>query len=282
MVLKIGADGGNNEVKIIGPHGEMKFFSDLGEYRELIDEAKNRSGAIVYEFEGKKGFAGSLAKYESEFGGSMMGDSKAHEDFKIRILIGLHLYSHYENEFCLVVGQPLGKHKKDEKTAIKSLLEGQHTIIVNDEKKDIYIKRVEVAPEGASAFFARPIQGKVRIIDVGSGTINLATIENNRFIDRDSNTLTFGMNTTKTKDIGALSRAIINETSKKWSKKDKVYIVGGPAEYVLPYIQGHYHYAEVVYPIVEGLGEEEPYHVEPIFANASGFYHLAKDRFKDE
>jgi plasmid segregation protein ParM len=34
---------------------------------------------MYFEYQGETGFAGSLALYESEFGGSIMGDTKATE-----------------------------------------------------------------------------------------------------------------------------------------------------------------------------------------------------------
>lgn len=278
-MLILGVDGGNHEVKVIGKRGEMKFFSDLGEYRQLTEGALDRKGGMVYEYEGKKGFAGSLAKYESEFRRSMMGDSKAHPDTKLRILLAVHRYIRDENEVCIVVGQPIDSHLKNEKEFIKQMLIGEHELTVNGKRKVFTIKDVEVAPEGTAAFFNKYTKDKIRIIDVGSGTINLATFENGAYLDRDSRTLDFGMETTKTKDLSELCKSIIAETSKKWKKKDIVYVVGGAAEYLLPIIQSYYSYAEVIYPTIET--GNEVYQVEPVYANANGFYYLAKGRFGD-
>jgi plasmid segregation protein ParM len=52
-----------------------------------------------------------------------MGDTKAHKDTLLRVLIGIHRYSTLyqidETEFDIVVGQPISKHTFDEKTNSK-------------------------------------------------------------------------------------------------------------------------------------------------------------------
>ena len=272
----LGIDAGNNEIKILGPYGEMKFSSLIGEYREIMEESL-KGDSIVYEYQGKKGFAGSLAKYESDFAGAMSGDSKAHPELKLRILIALHLYAS-EKSYMIVVGQPVGSHKPGATNYIKELLTGEHTITVNGKEKTFTIEKVEVAPEGTAAYFVKPEDGTVRIIDVGSGTINFATVLNGRPIDKDSFTADIGMNSTKEEvNLQALGRFCITKTSRKWKKKDIVYVVGGVAEYVLPYIEDHYKYAKTIYPVLKKNGET--YAIEPIYANAYGFYQLAKKRF---
>lgn len=67
----IGIDAGNYETKVCGPFGVKKFYSDIGEYRERNLKSSFGPDDMVWECEGKKGFAGSLARYESEFGGGI-------------------------------------------------------------------------------------------------------------------------------------------------------------------------------------------------------------------
>ncbi|PAE09665.1 hypothetical protein CHI02_24150, partial [Niallia circulans] len=83
-------DAGNSEVKTVSAHGVDRFPSAIGEYRERNIKEKHGKDDIVYEYEGRKGFAGTLALYESEYGGAIMGESKAHLDAKLRVLIALH------------------------------------------------------------------------------------------------------------------------------------------------------------------------------------------------
>jgi plasmid segregation protein ParM len=199
----------------------------------------------------------------------MMGDTKAHEDVKIRVLLAIHRYSD-ETAHDIVVGQPIARHNDDEKRKIKEMLAGRHEFTVNGVKRLIYIDRVEVAAEGASAFWCQPQRGLVRIIDVGSGTVNGATLLDGRYIDRDTFTLTFGMNTNKSSDIESMANAIITEASKKWERTDYVRVVGGAAHQIAPYLTRHFERANVFTPII---GDRV---IEPVFANAIGFYEIAR------
>lgn len=263
----VGIDAGNYRVKVCGPQGLDIFSSTLGEYRER--RIKNTPGKddMIYEFEGRKGFAGSLADAESEFGGSLMGDSKAHVDAKLRILLALHRYSQTTNQFQLIVGQPISKHTEIEKEKIKRMLLGSHEIIVNEKKKVLHVSHVEVAVEGGASFWSRPKEGLVRIIDVGSATVNCASLLNKRYVDKDSFTLPFGLNTVVASDLSALARGIVTHTTKKWNDTDKGYLVGGAADKLIPYIQQYYPNMEVLKPMLE-CGDD------PIFANAIGFYKI--------
>lgn len=264
----VGIDAGNHRVKVCGPHGLDCFSSTIGEFRDL--KIKNAHGRddMVYEYMGRKGFAGSLADFESEFGGSIMGDSKAHDDAKLRILIALHRYSQTSNQFQLVVGQPIAKHTEEEKQRIKKMLLGTHEITVNDKKKFILISNVEVAAEGGAAFWSKPKGGLIRIIDVGSGTVNCASLLDKRYVDKDSFTLRFGMNTVVSSDLGELARGIATNTSKKWRKTDRGYLMGGAATELIDYIKQYYPNIEVLSPIYEQVEQKA------IFANAIGFYKI--------
>ena len=116
----VAVDAGNHETKYCSQYGVGKFPSVLGEYRERRLEQRFSDYDMVWEYRGKKGFAGTLAKYESEFSGSIMGDSKAHEDAKIRILLALHILG--DTDYQIVVGQPINRHTPEEKLKIKVML----------------------------------------------------------------------------------------------------------------------------------------------------------------
>jgi plasmid segregation protein ParM len=264
----IGIDAGNNEVKVAGPLGLDRFHSAIGEFRERNIKDTHGKDDIVFQYQNRKGFAGSLALAESEFSGSLMGDSKAHEDAKLRVLIALHRYSQTTNNFQLLVGQPISKHSDQEKRIIKEMLKGYHEISINGVTKSFMISNAEVAAEGGTAFWSRPVDGLIRIIDIGSGTVNCATLNNKRYIDKDSFTLTFGMNTVRTRDLTEMARGIVTQTSKKWDLNDQVYLVGGAAKQLLPHIQKFYRFSSLLNPVFEGKEQD------PIFANAIGFYNI--------
>ena len=98
-------DAGNFETKYYDGRLYRKFPSDIGfDHRER--KLNQRHGEFDFEWElnGQKGFAGTLAQ-ESESGGSVGGDSKAHIDAKIRILIALHQFGQ-DDAHDIVVGQP--------------------------------------------------------------------------------------------------------------------------------------------------------------------------------
>lgn len=229
----------------------------------------------------RRGFAGSIAAYEDIFGvGGMYGDSKAHEDTKIRVLLGIY---RYVNKYCpginrlsIVTGQPVINHKSKEKKRIIEMLQGEHTFTVNGEQQRFYIEDVGVAPEGSGAFWAAPQQGEIRIIDAGSGTINCATIIDKRHINTGSTTFNFGVETVGKAGILDIARAIIRATTQmKWKPSDSVFVCGGIAVELLPFIAEHYPATQTISPVLhrEDGGVEI---LEPTYANAVGFYEIAR------
>jgi plasmid segregation protein ParM len=275
----LGVDGGNSEVKLFGRKGSMKFLSILGEFRERKLEQRFGEDDMIFEYGDRKGFAGTLAKHECEYGGSMPGDSKAHEDLLIRVLLALHRYSN-NAEFKIVVGQPIGQHTKNEKQKIKDMLLGEHVITVNDIEKTINIIEVQVAAEGGAAFWSNPKDGLVRILDIGSATVNAATLDNARYIDKDSFSLKIGMNTTVSKDSDALARYIATNCLKKWDPDDNVYLVGGAAYKMFEPLSNYFFNLDVLKPKMEFNNTTKEY--EPIFANAVGFYKIGRRLYDGE
>ena len=246
----IGVDAGNYQVKTVSEKKVDIFPSDIGEYRERKLKQKFSSEDMIVEYEGKKFFAGTLARYESEFGGTLMGKSKAHEDCKLRVLLALHRAGN--RAYKIIVGQPIGQHTCSEKKKIKQLLLGRHAITINCVRREFDINRVEVAAEGGAAFWSCPEKGLVRIIDVGSGTINCATLHNRRYIDKDSFTILRGMNTTKTQNYSAMARSIAAEVGKKWGRDDLIKVAGGAASVILPHLQEYLPHAVLIRPYMNG------------------------------
>jgi plasmid segregation protein ParM len=264
----VGLDAGNYAIKGFGDRGIIKLLSDIGEYRDRRLTQSHGVDDIIFEFKGRKGFAGSLARYESEFNGSIMGDTKAHEDTLIRVLLGLNKYG--GDHFKVVVGQPISSHIREEKERIKEMLKGTHEIVINRKKRVLTIEEVEVAAEGGAAFWSNPIPGTVRVIDVGSGTVNGASLIDGRYLDRDSFTLKFGMNSTLSNDHEAMVRGIVAEALKKWGRGDTVMVAGGAAKQLTPIIKETFKKAATITPEYKGNL------YEPMFANAIGFYKIGR------
>lgn len=273
----VGIDAGNYEVKVVGPYGEDCFPSDLSEYRERNLVQCFSANDMVWEYNGRCGFAGTLARYEGEFNGSMLGDSKAHEDCRIRVLLALHRYANMDY-YRIVVGQPIGQHNQVEKEKIKDLLRGEHRITVNEALKRICIEHVEVAAEAGAAFWSAPRDGLVHVLDAGSGTVNGATLVDRKYIDKDSWTLTFGANSTRTYDLPAMARAVATRAH-MWGKKDLVLTAGGIACELLPHIRTYFPRAEILRPRIQKGDERQELH--PKYANACGFYQIGRAVYGD-
>lgn len=280
----LGVDGGNKNIKMFGENGEMMFVSALGEYRERNLEQFFSEDDIVYEFKGKKGFAGTLAENESQFNSSVMGDTKVHEEFLIRVLLGLHRYTE-DTEFKLIVGQPISKHNASEKLKMKKLLEGIHEITVNDITKQIFIKQIEVAAEGGASFWSSPRNGKVRIMDYGSGTVNCATLNDGKYIDRDSFTIPEGLNTLLTDDILGLVRYVCNQAKRRnWEIDDTILLCGGGAEIVQKRVREVFPNVSILRPQIQKRSGSTSTlsSLSPIYSNAVAFYNIGLKVFNYE
>lgn len=263
MIKLLGVDAGNFETKVCCGNKVEKWSSALGEYRTL--KLENQLGAYdwAWEYEGEKGFAGNLAKRESEYLRSKLGDTKAHHDAYIRVLLACHKYG---TDFNLVVGQPISQHSKGEKSKIKDALVGEHSLTVNGVNKIIKIHEMEVCPETASAIFCEPTKETVQIVDVGAGTIGIALIENMQYIDKKSQSIDKGANSVKNLDIKALSEYIATLTNVEL----RTILVGGLATTIEEEMKKLYRNVEVMKP----LG------ASPTYANCVGFYKLGEKRWQ--
>ena len=261
----LGIDAGNYETKVATQESVHKFRSLLGEWRERnFNSTYGNDMEFVYE--GRKGLAGDIVQYECDFIRERFGDTKAHEDAKLRILLAIHQFSD-DKENDIVVGQPIKTHTPDQKEAIKLMLKGSHTLSVNGITKTFNISNIEVAPEGAIAYWAyEGLEQHIRFIDIGSGTINLASVHKGRFVDRDSFTIEYGVNSVKALDINSLGAAIIAESSKRWKPNDVVRVCGGAAEEVAKSLTSHYKNCEVI----------KPWDLHPVYTNAIGCFELAR------
>lgn len=282
--LILGIDAGNFKAKVASVHGVDSFKTNICGWFER-DVEEEYEDFMEFEIDGRKGYSGSIAEAEDEFGdGAQYGITKAHDDTKIRVLLAIHRYLDKYNlaasSVYIVVGQPIVTHKKDEKQDIIELLKGKHEYVVDGKRRKITVEDVKVSPEGASAFFSNPKTGNIRILDIGSGTVNMATISDKKFIHKSSGTMDTGMETLKNKnDLDGMARGIVQATTKlKWKKDDAVFVCGGIASLILPYLKKHYAVAELLKPVL--TTEDESIIEKPIFANAIAFYNIAKGVYK--
>ncbi|MBO1515658.1 ParM/StbA family protein [Metabacillus bambusae] len=261
----LGIDAGNYETKISTQEGVHKFRSLLGEWRDRNFNSVYGND-MEYVYQGRMGFAGDIVEHECEFIRERFGDTKAHEDAKLRILLAVHQYSN-DKENDIVVGQPIKTHTPDQKETIKKMLIGSHKLTVNGETKTFNIRNIDVAPEGAIAYWAyEGLEQHIRFIDIGSGTINFASVHKGRFVDRDSFTVDYGVNSVKALDFNSLAAAIIAESSKRWKQDDPVRVCGGVAEEVINNLSTHYRNCEVI----------KPWDLHPVYTNAIGCFELAR------
>ncbi len=266
-MLLLGIDAGNSEVKVCSKEGVDKFPSTIGEYRErnLISEGAND---MEWEYQGERGFAGTLADRESYYKRRTLGETKAHDDAKLRILLACYRNCHDGDQLAIVVGQPIAQHNPGEKEKIIKMLTGKHVLTVNGITKVFTIATVTVAAESAAAYFAAPARGTVHVVDAGAGTIGLATIDNGSFIDRLSHSMPVGVDSTDGDNTKAILELILASTT-DWGRNNPVYVVGGIAESLLSGVSARYPKAQVIYP--EHAGQR----LAPVYANAVGFYNLA-------
>ncbi|GGI18023.1 ParM/StbA family protein [Gottfriedia solisilvae] len=276
MIMAV--DAGNFETKVCTPRGLDKFCSAIGDFRVRVKEEKHGNDDMVWEYDLLKGFAGTLAKVESEFGGTMYGNTKNHLDATLRVLLAIHRNC-YESDIHLAIGNPYQSLTKDETDEMKVALEREHTLTINGIVKTFTIRKVIVMAEGAAAYWSNPVEGLARIIDIGSGTVNLVTILNRKIVDKESFTAPYGMLTSKDgeADPASIARAIINDTSKKWKRADRVFVVGGASERLFPFINTYYSNSTVLKPrIYREKGIEI---ANEVFANVVGMYEMAQKLF---
>lgn len=257
-------DAGNYNTKFFDGKTLRKFPSVVGmDTRERNLDQVHGDYDFEWSYEKKSGYAGTLAQYESLCGESRRGDTKAHFDAKLRTLIALHQFTD-ATEHEIVVGQPIKKHTKVEKERIKQMFIGKHDLTVNGKRKILVIKNCEVAAEGASSGLLLPNVTKTRVIDIGSGTVNYATIENKRFIDKESFTLGKGLETFENIDLIAFARQIaVYAINKDWSESDVVCVCGGGAEKLCEALKDYFPNVQILLPDAE-------------YSNVRAFYMIAR------
>ncbi|ACT00238.1 ParM/StbA family protein [Paenibacillus sp. JDR-2] len=255
-------DGGGSTIKVYDGDQVRQFPSTISyDWRPRNIESKGQFD-FEWEYNGEKGFAGTLAQRESDCADSLKGDTKAHPEAALRVLLALHQYCP-DPAPKIIVGQPIKTHTPDEKNAIKGmLLNRRHDITVNGQRRIILIQRCEVAAEGVSAGLLIPVGGTIRVIDIGSGTVNFGTLIDRQFNDLGSFTLSTGVETTRG-GVAALAHQIARAArAAKWQPEEKVNLCGGGALVML----------ELLRPYFPNVGVIP----DPVTANVRAFHMIAR------
>lgn len=282
--LLLGIDAGNYNAKVAGAYGVDMYRTAICDWFPRNVSETWGDDDMEFEINGRRGYAGTVAVYEDQFGGgAMYGESKVHDDTLVRVLLAIHRYAvKYAPDtthVSLVVGQPIKTHTPEEKEALVDMLRGTHTFIVDGTERTFTIIDVAVAPEGSGAFWSNPQDGIMRIIDVGSGTVNCATINDKRHINAQSTTFNYGMETVGNADLAGIARAVSRDiTQIRWRKDDPIFVCGGSANELLPYFASHLSTVRTLLPqLASHDGSMAIY--SPAYANAVGFYKLAELAF---
>jgi plasmid segregation protein ParM len=256
----VGMDCGRFKVKVWHSSGSFELYSNLGERRDLEFSDVTGKDDIVGEYHGRGFTGGTLAKRESEFGDSLMIESKLHEDTVILILCALHKACP-SGQIQMVTGLPVADHAK-QKDTFKKMLNGLHKIKINDQEKTFVIS-CEVVPEGCGIYrFAE--RGIIRGLNIGSRTVNAITFKDGDKIGRESDTFNFGSESGKSRDRYAMARAIAAKTGAlKWKEGEKIFVFGGGAFEVYPHVSKFYPHAVLTN--------------NPVFTDAEAFYLTARE-----
>lgn len=258
--MRIGVDPGGKEIKVASQNGVFSLNSCVGTWRERKLISDYGDSGLEIEYLGKKYFTGDLAENESHFPLQAKGISKVHEEGVIRVLFAL---LQFDNEsFDIIVSQPIEGLTSDLKDKFKAMLKGKHELIVNGKVKTIYIESVGVVGEGAISYFVTPKDYLTRIIDIGSGTINGATIRNGKFVDKESFTIHGGLENASAFEVAS---AIHSKLKGLWKETDKIYLVGGGARVVKEFLE------------LPNTYILSPFGNDPKFANAIGLYMLGEE-----
>lgn len=280
-VLNLGIDAGNYRAKVAGPYGVDSYRTAICDWFERNIEEDFGEDDMEFAFNGRKGFAGTLASFEDQFGGgAMYGDSKAHEDTLIRVLLAIYRYTQKYcpgfTRFNIVAGQPIVSHKLSEKKKLSDMLKGTHLITINRKRYRYSIEEVGISAEGSGAFWSSPKNDQIRIIDIGSGTVNCATLNNAKHINTASSTFNYGVETMGGREnIDNITRGVIRSTTQlKWRQSDDVYVCGGVTGDIIPLLAEHFTNVKAIIP---QLNAHNGVQVQlPTYANAVGFYEIAR------
>ena len=234
-VQVVSVDCGRNTVKLLN---NVSFRSVVGDWhhREISDNEEYE--VIINDKE--KYFVGQLALDESFAPIEMSTASKIHEQTRVLFLTGVALsLEENDSDLYICTGVPVIDFNATTKTALENLLFGKYDIQINGEHKKFCVNNLNLIPESVASFqYALSkdeslANGKKRIIDLGSLTVNYSSINGNKFVTRDSGTLAFGSIKLKGNQIdnSQYVSKIVAELSQKfdYDSSDRILLTGGGA-----------------------------------------------------
>jgi len=265
----ISADMGRSESKFYTNNTKLKFKSVVGEWHQ---RNLNTDGSYDVNIDGINYFIGDLALRESYLPREMTTESKIHEETKLLFLTGIGQLAQ-DTDIMIITGLPISSFNPKVRDDIVNLLKGRHVVTFAGYKpKQFYIDKIVIVPEGGGIYFDElkrnpQLQyGKKRVIDVGSRTINVCTIDNGSYVNKDSDTLNYGgikLKNAKT-NPEEFARKLVADLSSKWMDYDRendgVILSGGGAILLEELMKPHFKNMTVPN--------------DPVFSNAFGFYNL--------
>ena len=268
IVLEIIAvDLGRSGVKVIASDRELYFPSRVGDAR-IMNVGENRN--YIVAMDGKEYFVGDMA-IESYTQREMATKAKEHSES--RILFATAIGAVIKGpEVYVITGLPINLHS-NHKTSMATYLQGKYRVKINGIEKNFVVKEIAVAAEGAGTFYRlqgiNKKQGTIRILNLGSRTINALTVRDGRFWDKESTSLDWGLFEVDNAgdNLGIreqFDRKIKADISKIWlsyqADSDLVVLCGGGALRLGEQLQDLF----TVVQIVE----------DPIFEDVRGMYEM--------
>lgn len=258
----VSVDCGRKNVKVASQGKTKTFPSVVGGWTE---RNLDKYGDYEVFIDGAKYFVGELALIESLTAHENGESEKITEDFKVLTLTAIAVMG-LTDDVTLITGVPITQHNKETKESIVEMFKGVHTLIINGKVKTITINNVLITVEGAGIYYNnKPVDKYCHILDIGSRTINMLTMYNNKFTNAHSYTLDYGCFVYEENKISEHDFAckIAGDVKKKWLdyNTNKMYIAGGGAELLRGELKEHFPNAVVV--------------ENPTEANTLGFYKMA-------
>lgn len=197
---------------LIGDANFDKFVNDRSTSTNATLASVMRPGEIAIGYDGKEYFVGTLAEKEGINTTSAKGSLKRYTDLHSRILF-LALYGALVkkklSECRLVTGAPISLFDKQNRSAIKQNLSGEHRFTWNGEERVVHVKVGTVTREGvkALAIYGDPNE-RDGVIDIGERTCDIGQAEGQSPINRMCKAETLG--------VGKVLDAIIAEIKAKY------------------------------------------------------------------
>ena len=180
------------EIMFPSVFSEVTYTSSLQNSGNLIDN-------MELELDGKTYLVGNKAQLENGSGSFSADNMLRH---KICILTAIAI-THGNFLGSVVLGLPVADMGR--KKAMQELV-GIYSIKLSGEEYFIDIKKINIVPQGAAAYFDLLLDDdgkitsdlgtkKIALIDVGEKTVDFVCIDKNRFVNELSGSLNLGMNT---------------------------------------------------------------------------------------